>query len=164
MLKSVISLIVAAADNNVIGIDNKMPWHIPDDFKHFKSVTLGKPCIMGRKTFESIIAQLGRPLPGRTSIVISRSGFEHEGAISCTSLQEAIAAAHNEQADEIMIIGGAQIYAQALAQKLVDRIYITRVHQTPQGDAFFPELDTSEWIEASRDERGEYSFITLNRK
>lgn len=159
-----LALIVAAADNNVIGIDNKMPWHIPDDFKHFKSVTLGKPCIMGRKTFESIIAQLGRPLPGRTSIVISRSGFEHEGAVSCASLQEAIAAAHNEQADEIMIIGGAQIYAQALAQKLVDRIYITRVHQTPQGDAFFPELDTSEWIEASRDERGEYSFITLNRK
>jgi dihydrofolate reductase len=159
-----ISLIVAVADNNVIGKDNAMPWHIPEDFKHFKSVTIGKPCIMGRKTFESILAQLGKPLPGRSSIVISRSGFGHENAITCGTIADAITAAQKENPEEIMIIGGAQIYAQALDQKLVDRIYLTRVHQSPTGDAFFPDLDMNEWVESERDTRDGFSFITLNKK
>ena len=85
-----LSLIVAAAENNVIGKDNQMPWHISEDFKHFKEATMGKPCIMGRKTYESILAQLGKALPGRTSIVVSRSGFKHEGALTCASLEEAV--------------------------------------------------------------------------
>lgn len=159
-----VALIVAAADNNVIGINNQMPWHIPGDFKHFKAVTMGKPCIMGRKTFESILAQLGKPLPGRTSIVVSRSGFEHENAITCRTIADAIAAAQKENPEEIMIIGGAQIYAQALEQKLVDRIYLTRVHQSPTGDAFFPKLNMNEWDESERDLRDGFSFITLNKK
>lgn len=159
-----IALIVAAADNNVIGINNEMPWHIPDDFKHFKTVTMGKPCIMGRKTFESIVAQLGKPLPGRTNIVVTRTPQTFDGAVVSASLELAIEAAEEENPDEIMIVGGAQIYAQALEQKLVDKIYLTRVHQSPDGDAFFPALDMNDWDEAERDARGGFSFITLLRK
>lgn len=159
-----VALIVAAADNNVIGIDNAMPWHIPDDFKHFKSVTMGKPCIMGRKTFESIVAQLGKPLPGRTSIVVTRTPETFTDAIACGSLALAVEAAGQEDPEEIMIIGGAQIYAQALEQKLVDKIYLTRVHQSPEGDAFFPTLNMNEWGEAEHDAHEGFSFITLLRK
>lgn len=159
-----VALIVAAADNNVIGINNEMPWHIPDDFKHFKAVTLGKPCIMGRKTFESIVAQLGKPLPGRTNIVVTRTLQTFDGAVVSASLELAIEAAEEENPEEIMIVGGAQIYAQALEQKLVDKIYLTRVHQTPTGDAFFPALDMNEWGEAEHDAHDGFSFITLLRK
>ncbi len=158
-----VALIVAAADNNVIGIDNKMPWHIPEDFRHFKTITMGKPCIMGRKTFESIVAQLGRPLPGRSNIIVSRSPHTHEGAITCASLELAIQAAREENPDEIMIVGGAQIYALALEHNLADAIYLTRVHQSPDGDAFFPALGP-EWVEAARDDRDGYSFLELTRK
>lgn len=155
-----LSLIVAAAENNVIGIENKMPWHIPEDFKHFKEVTIGKPCIMGRKTYESILDQLGKPLPGRTSIVISRSGYDHEGCISASSLEEAIKKAKSETTDEIMVIGGAQIYQLALP--LAKRIYLTRVHQSPEGDAFFPEFGP-DWSETAFESHNGYSFITLER-
>jgi dihydrofolate reductase len=158
-----LSLIVAAADNNVIGFENKMPWHISEDFKHFKSITLGKPCIMGRKTYESILEQLGKPLPKRTSIVISRSGFEHEGALSALSLEGAIEKAGKHTNDEIMIIGGAQIYKLALENNLVDRIYMTRVHQAPEGDAFFPELG-DEWVETDIKPHDGFSFITLEKR
>ena len=155
-----LSLIVAAADNNVIGIENKMPWHIPEDFKHFKSITMGKPCIMGRKTFESIVAQLGKPLPGRTSIVVSRNGFDHEGAVTTNSIEEAIEKAKTENAEEIMVIGGAQIYEQSL--HLADRLYLTRVHQSPEGDAFFPELDET-WTQVQGEDHEGYSFLTFDR-
>lgn len=177
-----IALIVAAADNNVIGKDNAMPWHIPEDFRHFKTITMGKPCIMGRKTFESIVAQLGKPLPGRTSIVISRStppslnpsppgGRESEGTgpnreggpIYVPSIQQALAIAQQDSPKEIMIIGGAQIYAQALAQNLVDKIYLTRVHQSPEGDAHFPAL-SDEWIETAREDHDGYCFLELTKK
>lgn len=158
----IISLIVAAAENNVIGLDNKMPWHIPEDFKYFKKVTLGKPCIMGRKTYESILAQLGKPLPGRTSIVISRVGYNHEGCITVDSLETAIEAAKLETDDEVMIIGGAQIYNLAIENNLADRIYLTKVHQSPEGDAFFPELDKS-WKEISKEDHDGFSFIKLER-
>lgn len=156
------SLIVAVADNNVIGIKNKMPWHIPADFKHFKEITMGKPCIMGRKTYESILDQLGKPLPGRTSIVISRSDYKHDGCQSVGSLEEAIEQAKLEADDEIIIMGGAQIYALALKQKLIDRIHLTRVHQTPEGDAFFPEFG-ADWIEKEFESHDGYSFVTLER-
>lgn len=155
-----LSLIVAAADNNVIGKDNKMPWHIPEDFKNFKSITMGKPCIMGRKTFESILAQLGKPLPGRTSIVVSRNGFDHEAAMTAGSLEEAIEKGKAENDQEVMVIGGAQIYEQSL--HLADRIYLTRVHQSPEGDAFFPELDES-WQQIQGEDHDGYSFLTFER-
>lgn len=159
-MKKVISLVVAAADNNVIGRDNAMPWHIAEDFKHFKSVTMGKPCIMGRKTFESILAQLGKPLPGRVNIVVSRKNYQHAGALTCKDLNEAIDQASKTDTDEICIIGGAQIYAQAI--DLADKIYLTRVHQSPEGDAFFPALGT-EWKEEARDDREGFSFLTYAR-
>ena len=158
-----ISLIVAVADNNVIGKDNKMLWHIPEDFKYFKSVTLGKPCVMGRKTYESIFDALGKPLPGRDSIVITRGGFEDGHAIVTSSLENAIEKATALTADEVMIIGGAQIYNLALESDLVDKIYLTQVHQSPEGDAFFPELSGDKWAETSRDERDGYSFIVLEK-
>jgi dihydrofolate reductase len=153
-------MIVAVADNNVIGKDNKMPWHIPEDFKHFKEITMGKPCIMGRKTYESILDQLGKHLPGRTSIVVSRSGYAHEGAVSATSLEEAINKAEGE---EVMIIGGAQIYKEALNKNLADRIYLTRVHQEPQGDAFFPEFG-AQWKEKDFEAHDGFSFVTLEKR
>ncbi len=163
-----ISLIVAVADNQVIGLDNEMPWYLPEDFKHFKETTLGKPCIMGRKTFESIIERNGKPLPKRTSIVISRSGYSHEGAICVSSLEEAIEAAkkQNEQAqtqneDEIIIMGGAQIYALSLP--IANRIYYTQVHQSPKGDAFFPKLG-DEWYEINRDDRDGFSIVIYELK
>ncbi len=156
-----ISLIVAAADNNVIGLYNKMPWHIAEDFKHFKEITTGKPCIMGRKTYESILDALGKPLPGRDSIVISRAGYDHEGAVVVKSLGEAL---EQSNGDEVMIIGGAQIYKLALDNDLVTRIYLTRVHQEPEGDAFFPELSEDVWKEVERDERDGFSFLTLEKK
>ncbi|MCB1529477.1 MAG: dihydrofolate reductase [Rhodospirillales bacterium] len=155
-----LSLIVAAAENNVIGKDNQMPWHISEDFKHFKEVTMGKPCIMGRKTYESILAQLGKALPGRTSIVVSRSGFKHEGALTCASLEEAVSKAEDISEGEIMVVGGAQIYEQALP--LAQRIYLTRVHQSPEGDAFFPALGT-EWTETAREDHKGFSFVTLEK-
>jgi len=157
---TLLSLIVAVADNNVIGKNNQMPWHISEDFKHFKEITLGKPCIMGRKTFESILNQLGKPLPGRTSIVVSRSGFDHEGAITASSLEEAITIAKKETEEEIMVIGGSQIYSLALP--MADRIYLTRVHQEPEGDAFFPEFGP-DWTESDFEAREGFSFVTLER-
>ena len=162
MTKPIISLVVAAADNNVIGRDNAMPWHIPEDFKHFKTVTMGKPCIMGRKTFESILAQLGKPLPGRVNIVVSRSNFQHQGALTCKDLAEAIDQGSKTGTDEVCIIGGGQIYAQAIASGLADKIHLTRVHQSPEGDAFFPALG-HEWLEESRDDREGFSFITYTK-
>ncbi len=161
-MKPIISLVVAAADNNVIGKDNAMPWHIPEDFKHFKEVTMGKPCIMGRKTFESILASLGKPLPGRVNIIVSRRNYQHPGALTCKDLEEAIEQATKTGSPEICIIGGAQIYKQALEQNLADTIHLTRVHQSPEGDAFFPALG-SEWQEQSRDNREAFSFLTLKR-
>jgi len=157
-----ISLIVAAADNNVIGRDNGLIWHIPEDLKRFKSLTMGKPCIMGRKTFDSILAVLGKPLPGRVNIVISRKNTQYTGALTVKDLGEAIDQGKKTGSDELCIIGGAQIYAQALELDLVDIIHLTRVHQSPDGDAFFPALG-NDWIEQSRETHDGYSFITYHK-
>ncbi|NNA90652.1 diacylglycerol kinase [Pseudomonas sp. ICMP 8385] len=139
-----LSLIAALGENRVIGIDNSMPWHLPADFKYFKATTLGKPIIMGRKTWDS----LGRPLPGRLNIVVSRqTGLALEGAEVFPSLDAAVARAEawalEQGVDELMLIGGAQLYAQGLEQ--ADRLYLTRVGLSPQGDAWFPEFDTNHW-------------------
>ena len=143
-----VSLIVGMAENGVIGRDNTLPWHIPADLQYFKRVTLGKPIIMGRKTFESI----GRPLPGRTNIVLTRqAGFAAAGVQVVATLEAAIACARQQAAadgvDEIMVIGGAAVYAEALPR--AERLYITRVHQRPEGDAHFPEPDPDEWKRVS---------------
>lgn len=160
-------LVVARADNGVIGNDGGMPWHLPGDLKHFKRVTVGKPCIMGRKTFESI----GRPLPGRHNIVMTRDeDWEAEGVTRAANLAEAIAAAGldpRSRAKEVMVIGGAEIYAQALPA--ATRIELTEVHAAPGGDTVFPALGDG-WIETARerhegpDGQPDYSFITLERR
>jgi dihydrofolate reductase len=137
----VISLIVAVSTNNVIGADGDLPWRLSDDLKRFKAVTMGKPIVMGRKTYESI----GRPLPGRQNIVITRqNNFTADGCDIVRSTAEAVDVAGG--ADEVMVIGGSQIYAAFLP--LADRIYLTRVHTEVDGDAFFPPLDEAEWRES----------------
>lgn len=139
-----LSLIAALGENRVIGVDNSMPWHLPGDFKYFKATTLGKPIIMGRKTWDS----LGRPLPGRLNIVVSRqTDLALEGAEVFPSLDAAVQRAEEwakaQGADELMLIGGAQLYAQGLEQ--ADRLYLTRVALSPEGDAWFPEFDLNQW-------------------
>jgi len=161
-----ISLIVAKADNGVIGRDNKMPWHIPAELKHFKARTMGKPIIMGRKTFDS----LGRVLPGRPHVVISRSALSlPENCYAARSLQEAISTAQTlVEQGEVVVIGGAEIYRQALP--LVDRLYLTEVHIEPEGDTWFPELNPGDWQETERedvpadaDSAIAYSIVTYQR-
>ncbi len=144
-----ISLIVAMAKNRVIGNKNKMPWHLPADFTYFKKVTIGHPVIMGRKTFESI----GRPLPGRRNIVISRNAaFRADGAEVVTSLAAAITACDSQyKSQEAFVIGGATLYIEALPH--AERIFVTEVDASPEGDTFFPMLDTKQWREVARERR-----------
>lgn len=165
-----LSLIVAMADNRTIGRNNELPWHLPDDLKYFKSVTMGKPIVMGRKTFDSI----GRPLPGRLNIVITRNAeWQHSGVKTAASLQQAVALAAEENLQgqealiqEVMVIGGEEIYRTAI--ELADRLYITRVQAEVEGDAFFPQYNESEWQEVSRQQPGSqgdtpYFFQVLER-
>lgn len=148
-----IAAIVAMAQNGIIGADNKMLWHIPEDFKHYKTTTMGKPLIMGRKTFDSIVAQLGKPLPGRTSIVVTRrTDLESTNdVIYAPSLDEAIKTAKTIAArdgvDEIFINGGGEIYKAALPQ--TQRIYLTLVQKDYEGDTSFPVLDDNAWRETA---------------
>ena len=140
-----LSLIVAMAKNRVIGNHNQMPWHLPADFAYFKKITTGHPIIMGRKTFESI----GRPLPGRRNIVVSRNpAFRADGADVAASLGEAIDACGDTDA---FVIGGATLYAEALPR--IDRIYLTEVDASPEGDTLFPALDKQQWREVARERR-----------
>jgi dihydrofolate reductase len=158
-----VSIVVAAAENGVIGSANQLPWRLPDDMKWFRSLTLGKPVVMGRRTFES----MGRPLRDRTNIVVSRQpGLHLDGCIVVDSLSAAFDAAAS--APEIMVIGGAEIYRQVLASTTT--VYLTRVHARVEGDVHFPELAAGEWVEAQSqyhpaDERHAYafSFVTLQR-
>ena len=154
-----VSLIAALGSNRCIGVNNAMPWHIPEDFKHFKRTTMGKPMVMGRKTFESLPGLL----PGRPHIVVSRSGFTAEGAESAKSLEEGLALAKSMAEDEVFIIGGAQIYTLALESGLADRMVLTFVDQAPDGDAFFPAYDEAAWCEVSRDSHEGFAFVTLDR-
>ncbi|NKC50662.1 dihydrofolate reductase [Ochrobactrum cytisi] len=147
----IVSIIVAAAENGVIGRDNDMPWRLSTDLKRFKALTLGKPVIMGRRTWESI----GRPLPGRPNIVVTRdNGFQAEGASATGSLEEAIALGQKLAADpgvgEVCVIGGGEIYAQTLP--LADRIHLTRVLAEIDGDTHFPEIDLQIWRVVSQED------------
>ncbi|MPR33081.1 dihydrofolate reductase [Salmonirosea aquatica] len=137
-----VSILVAVSNNGVIGRDNQLLWRLPDDLKRFKQLTQGHPIIMGRKTFESI----GKPLPGRTSIVITRSpGYIAEGTYVVNSLEEALTVARQHHSEEAFIIGGGEIYRQVQEKKLADRLYITRVLADIEGDTFFEVLDEAKW-------------------
>ena len=154
----IISLVVAAADNNAIGKDNKLLWCLPNDMRFFKNVTWGMVVIMGRKTLES----LGKPLKGRKNIVITRQPLQIDGALAVKSLEDALSAAKEMDVKEVMVIGGGEIYRLALPK--ANRIYITRVHAKPEdGDTFFPEFSEKEWKLVSRkdydaDSRHEYAY------
>jgi dihydrofolate reductase len=137
--------VVAVADNGVIGKDGGMPWHLPADLAHFKRATLGKPVIMGRRTWESI----GKALPGRVNVVVSTT-LQPEGALRAGSLDEALALPEVREAQEVMIIGGATLYEQALHR--CDEVVLTRIHAAPEGDTFF-HFDPTGWELASREER-----------
>ncbi len=160
-----ISLIAAMAHHRVIGIRNRMPWHLPSDMKWFRLHTLGKPIVMGRKTFESFGA---KPLPKRTNIIITRDvGYQAADCVVVNSIDAAIAAAGD--VEEIMIIGGASFYEQMLAR--ADRMYLTYVDTEIEGDAWFPEFDESQWREVERhhhpaDDKNPYphDFVILERR
>jgi len=156
--------VVAVSDNDVIGRDNALPWHQPADLAFFKRVTMGHPLLMGRRTFESI----GRPLPGRRNIVLSRSGFTAPGVETAHSIEEARRLAGD--AEKLMVIGGADIFR--LAMPVLDIIYLTQVHTViPDGDTFMPPYDASQWQETFREERAAdernahpMTFLTLARR
>ncbi len=159
----ILSIVVAMSRNRVIGRDNQLPWHLPADLKHFKALTMGKPIIMGRKTYESI----GRPLPGRTNIVLTRdTAYQQAGCVIVHDIDAALTAAGD--VEEVMIVGGAELYRQLLSR--VYRIYLTQVEIEVEGDAYFPELDPRQWREVacerfSADERNphDYGFYTYER-
>lgn len=163
--------IVAVAENGVIGKDNAMAWHIPSEFAYFRRMTLGKPIIMGRKSFESLGS---KPLPKRTNIVVTRDpSWRAPDVMACTSLEDAIATARRiatgRGVDTIFITGGAEIYKQAMP--LIDTLYLTEIHLSPEGTTFFPEFDRSQFVETSRLEQpqqdGEeagYTITVLERK
>ena len=161
-----LSLIVAVAENNIIGHNNQLIWHLPNDLKQFRRLTTGHCIIMGRKTFDSI----GKPLPNRTSIIISRNpDFKIENCITVDSLEKAILKAKEIENEEAFIIGGAEIYRLSLP--LTDKIYLTEVHSSFEGDAFFPTIDKNVWEETKRenfetDEKHlyKYSFVELEKK
>lgn len=164
------ALIVAMSRNRVIGRNNTLPWHLPEDLKYFREVTMGKPVIMGRKTWESI----GRALPGRLNIVVSSAddlslpaGVVHEKDLEA-AFRRAEAQAILDGADEVMVIGGGQIYEAVLPQ--MDRLYITQVHAEVEGDAFFPEISLEAWEEVGREDFSasdqnpyDYSFVVFQR-
>ena len=158
-----ISIIAAVAENRAIGIHNRLPWHLPADLKYFRNKTLGHHVIMGRKNYQSI----GKPLPQRTNIVITRDpGFDAPGCVVVNSIDAALAAAEGDP--ELFIIGGAGIYAQSLP--FADRLYLTLVHHSFEGDTYFPELEWAQWKEISKeyhepDERNPYpyTFVVLDR-
>jgi dihydrofolate reductase len=158
----IVSQIAAMSENHVIGKDNQLLWHMPNDLKHFKNTTSGHTVIMGRKTFDSV----GKPLPKRRNIVVTRQAINIPGCEVAGSVEAALALCKDE--GEVFIVGGAEIYKLSL--RLTDRVYLTIIHQHFEGDSFFPELDENEWKEVSRDDRQPdeknplpYSFITFER-
>jgi len=145
-----LSLICAMSQNHVIGIKNDLPWHLPQDLEHFKNLTKGKPIIMGRLTYQSILDRRnGKPLPHRPHYVVTRQNLGElpDGVVSCPDLEKAIEQAHQDHPEsEVMIIGGASIYEQSIS--LVDRMYLTVIKSDVEGDAFFPHYNQSEWFES----------------
>lgn len=144
-----LSFVVAMAENGCIGKAGDLPWHIPQDLRRFKRLTMGHAVLMGRITYESIVARLGGPLPGRESIVLSRSGVSLDVALK-------------GRTGEIFVIGGAQIYALTLP--LATKMYLTRIHKAVEGDAFFPHFEENAWEEIEREDYPEFSFVTLVRR
>lgn len=155
----IVSAIVAVSRNGVIGRDGRLPWTYPEDLKHFKQVTLGHTLVMGRKTWDS----LGRPLPGRRTIVLTRNAelVLPEGVLRCVELGEAVRLAAEAGETELFVIGGGDVYARALPR--CDRLYLTRIEREVEGDTRFPSWDPAEWRETERRAEGELTFLTYER-
>ena len=161
-----ITIIAAIAKNNALGKDNDLIWHLPEDLKRFKKITSGHHILMGRNTFESI----GKPLPNRTTVIITRNkNYFKDGCLIAHSIEEAIELADSD--DKIFIIGGAQVYKEALKNNLVDQLDITLVHHEFEADAFFPEIDLTIWEESKREDfkadennNYDYSFVSYTKK
>lgn len=159
-----ISLIVAMASNRAIGLNNRMPWHLSADLKKFKQITMGAPILMGRKTYESI----GRPLPGRTNIIISRNpSYSQPGCLVFNDIDQALKSCGD--AKEVFVIGGSDFYKSMLP--VADTLYLTQIHREFQGDTFFPEIDADQWVEVEREDIQDdpdvafsYSFLKLNKR
>lgn len=164
-MSAIVSLVLARADNGVIGANGALPWRIADDMKHFKAITMGKPIVMGRKTWDSFPK---KPLPGRTNIVITRdTNWRADGAVIAHSLDEALAKARAENPAEIAVIGGAEIYKLALAK--ADLVHLTEVYADAQGDVSMPGFDAEHWREETREnhltpDNLRYSYVTLRRR
>jgi len=156
-----VTLVAAMGSNRVIGLDGDMPWHFSEDLAHFKRTTMGGTMVMGRKTFDSI----GRPLPGRRTIVITRNTeWAHEGVEVVHSLGEALELAATPEPRHsagVFIVGGGDVYAQALP--IADRLVLTEIDEAPDGDTYFPEWSRDEWTETARDAAGELAFVTWER-
>ena len=151
-----ISLIAAVARNGVIGLDGGMPWHLPEELRHFKAMTMGHPLVMGRRTFDSI----GRPLPGRRTVVVTRDpSWQHAGVETAHSFAEAISLAG--PADEVYVAGGSQVYAEAIP--FAHRLVLTEVDAEPEGDTWFPEWDREEWREVTREPHDGWSHVVYER-
>ena len=159
-------MILAAAENEVIGRDNDLPWHLPDDLRRFKAVTSGHVAVLGRRTHESIVGRLGKPLPGRISVVVSRTPKPgHDTVIYQPTLDAALSVARAIEAfagrDEVFVLGGAQIYTEALPS--VDRVYLTRVHREVDGDAAMPPGWLDGFKETAAEHHGTHSYLTYER-
>lgn len=154
-----VTLVVAMAANRVIGSEGAMPWDLPEDLKHFKALTVGHPMVMGRATYESI----GRPLPGRTTIVVTRdAAWSADGIETASSIDAALARGH-ELDDDVFVVGGGQIYAEVLDRGLVDTMVVSRVHGSPDGDTFFPRIDWQAWSEVGRVPHVGFDIVTYQR-
>ena len=152
-----VTILAAVARNGVIGVDGGLPWHLPDELQLFKELTLGHVLVMGRRTYESV----GRPLPGRTTVVVTRRpDWASEGVLRAGSVEEALALA-NEIDDEVFVVGGAQVYAEALPA--ADRLALTFVDAEPEGDTLFPEVDWSKWREVARRDGQGWEHVTYER-
>jgi len=158
MSQPLITIIAAIADNNVIGSSNDLPWYIPEDLKHFKTLTTGKTVLMGKKTFDSIIQRLGKPLPNRKNIVLMRQDEElHEDVVVINDIESALSLPD----EEIMIIGGGQVYKQFLP--FANRLEITHVHSSPTGDVYFPEIDWNQWKKINEENHEGFSFTSYEK-
>jgi len=158
-----VAIVAAVAENGVIGVDGALPWHLPKDLAHFKATTMGHPVVMGRRTFESIVARLGGPLPGRTNVVLSRGQPDlPEGVVLAESLESALDAARATGTDVAYVIGGAAVYEASLP--LADRLVLTEVDAAPAGDVSFPDWDREAWVEVDREPHEGFAFAVYERR
>jgi dihydrofolate reductase len=156
-----LTIIAAVSENGVIGREGHIPWYLPEDLKRFKTLTLGHPVIMGRKTYESILERIGRPLPDRKNIILTSGNLDSNGIYVAHSIPDALAFCGDEDS---FIIGGREVYDRFLSFPDVNRMEITKIHKNIKGDVRFPMVNWEEWVETERDSHREYSFITYERR